>query len=64
MQRWLADESLTFSEVRGDALRTAAVEMQGEDGVSVPDVAFRIGFSSRAGLHRAIRRWTGKSRVS
>ncbi|MGA8890988.1 MAG: AraC family transcriptional regulator ligand-binding domain-containing protein [Anaeromyxobacteraceae bacterium] len=61
LQRWLQDESLTYSQVRGEALSAAAIEMFRGEGSAVADVAFRLGFSSRDAFHRAIRRWTGKT---
>jgi len=61
LQRTLEAEGKTFRGVRGEALRDAAVELLGEEGSDVADVAFRLGFSSRATFHRAIRRWTGKT---
>ena len=61
LQRWLADESLTFSSVLGDTIRDAAIDMLREQGLPVADVARRLGFSSRIAFHRAMLRWTGKS---
>jgi AraC-like DNA-binding protein len=61
LQRWLADEGRTFSGLREEALRDAAVKMLGEKGAGVEEVALRLGFSSRSGFHRAIGRWTGKT---
>ncbi|MEI7704421.1 MAG: AraC family transcriptional regulator ligand-binding domain-containing protein [Deltaproteobacteria bacterium] len=61
LQRWLADESLTFSAVFGDAIRDAAIDMLQVQGLPVEEVADRLGFSSRRSLHRAIQRWTGKT---
>jgi AraC-like DNA-binding protein len=61
LQRWLANESRTFSDLREEALRDAAVKMLGEKGAGVEEVALRLGFSSRSGFHRAIGRWTGRT---
>ena len=61
LQRWLADESLTFSAVLGDTIHEAAVGMIREQGLPVGDVYRRLGFASRNAFRRAIRRWTGKT---
>jgi len=61
LQRWLAEESLTYSRVREEALREAALAMFAAEGAAVEEVALRLGFSSRSGFHRAIGRWTGKT---
>lgn len=60
LQRRLAGESLTYSELRDEALRDAALAMLAEEGAAVTDVAFRLGFASRSGFHRCMVRWTGK----
>ncbi len=61
LQRNLEGEGKTFRGVRDEALRDAAMEMLGEEGSDVAAVAFRLGFSSRASFHRAVRRWTGRT---
>jgi AraC-like DNA-binding protein len=61
LQRWLAQESRTYSEVREEVLREAALSMFATEGATVEEIALRLGFSSRGGLHRAIKRWTGKT---
>ena len=61
LQRWLAEESLTFLEVRDSALREAALAMLGDPEIPVSDAAFRLGFSSRRGFHEAVKRWTGRT---
>ncbi|MGA8890985.1 MAG: AraC family transcriptional regulator ligand-binding domain-containing protein [Anaeromyxobacteraceae bacterium] len=61
LQRWLSDESLTFSEVREATLREAALAVLADPEVPLSDAAFRLGFSSRGGFHAAVKRWTGKT---
>ena len=61
LQRWLSDESLTFSQVLGDTTREAAIDMLRDQELPVADVYRRLGFSSPAAFRRAIRRWTGKT---
>ncbi len=61
LQRNLAGEGLTFRGVRAGALRDAAEAMLGGGEAGVAEVAARLGFSSRAAFHRAIRRWTGRT---
>ena len=61
LQRWLAKESRTYSEVREEVLREAALSMFATEGGPVDEIALRLGFSSRSGFHRALERWTGKT---
>lgn len=61
LQRLLAAEGLRFSSVREQVLRQVALELLQERGATVEEVAFRLGFGSRSGFHRAVRRWTGAS---
>jgi AraC-like DNA-binding protein len=61
LQRWLADESLTFSAILGDTIHEAAVDMLRDQGLPVAEVFHRLGFSSHSAFRRAVRRWTGKT---
>ena len=60
LQRRLAGESCTFSEIRATTLRDAAISMLAEEGATAEEVAFRLGFESRGGFHHAMKRWTGR----
>ena len=60
LQRALAEEGLTYSRLRGEVLRDAALALLAEEGATAADVAFRLGFSSRSSFHHAMKRWTGK----
>lgn len=63
LQRRLREESTKFSKVRDEVLAEAARKMLAEEEMAIADVALRLGFSSRATFHRAVRRWTGKTPV-
>lgn len=60
LQRSLAGEGLTYSRLRSEVLRDSALAMLTEEGATIAEVAFRLGFSSRSSFHHAMKRWTGK----
>ena len=47
--------------VRDEVLRDEALSLLRQEGSTVEEVAFRLGFASRSAFHRALRRWTGKT---
>jgi AraC-like DNA-binding protein len=61
LQRRLEEQACTFSQLREEAIREAALAMLARKESPVEEVAFRLGFSSRTAFHRAIRRWTGQA---
>jgi AraC-like DNA-binding protein len=59
LQRKLADAGTSFREVL-DSVRSGLAESYLADtGVSIPEVAFLLGFSDQSSFHRAFHRWTG-----
>ena len=59
--RKLRAEGVTFEEVLDDLRHTLALRYLNGEGLSVKEVAFRLGFSEPASFSRAFKRWTGTS---
>lgn len=61
LQRRLLATGTTFREI-SDAVRSQlAEEYLGDPAVSIPEVAFLLGFSDQSSFNRTFRRWTGES---
>lgn len=61
LYRRLKAEGVTYEQLL-DALRhRLAVRLVRDEGLSVKDAAWRLGFSDPAAFSRAFKRWTGKS---
>lgn len=61
LYRRLKTEGTTFAEVLDGLRRRLAVRMVREEGLSVKETAWRLGFSDPAAFSRAYKRWTGAS---
>jgi len=61
LQRRLADEDTTWSELLDQARRELALRFIGERRMSVKEATYVLGFSEPANFTRAFRRWTGRS---
>jgi AraC-like DNA-binding protein len=61
LQRRLASESLTYSQVQEETRRAAAMPLLRDPGLTSVEIALRLGFSSRTSFLRAVKRWTGKT---
>ncbi|MET0285220.1 MAG: AraC family transcriptional regulator ligand-binding domain-containing protein [Polyangiales bacterium] len=61
LRRRLAGENLSYSQLVDDVQRTLAHELLELGTQTVKEVAYKSGFSSVSGFHRAFRRWTGSS---
>jgi len=59
LYRRLKAEGVTFEEVLDGLRRRLAVRLLREEGLSVKEVAWRLGFSDPAAFSRAFKRWTG-----
>jgi AraC-like DNA-binding protein len=60
LQRNLSRAGTTFREVL-DSVRSGLAESYlADDRVSIPEVAFLLGFSEQSSFHRAFQRWTGR----
>ena len=61
LQRRLADEGLTFSDVVDSTRRAQALTLLGARQHSIAEIAFLLGFADQSTFTRAFRRWTGRS---
>jgi AraC-like DNA-binding protein len=59
LYRRLKAEGVTFEEVLDGLRRRVALRLLCDDGLSVKEAAWRLGFSDPAAFSRAFKRWTG-----
>lgn len=61
LRRKLGQESTSWSQIRDDLLRDAAIASLAAGTESVAQLSDRLGFSERRAFLRAFRRWTGST---
>lgn len=61
LYRRLKAEGATFAEILDRLRRRLALRLVREEGLSVKESAYRLGFSDPAAFSRAFKRWTGTS---
>lgn len=61
LYRRLKAEGVTFAEILDELRRRLALRFVREQGLSVKESAYRLGFSDPAAFSRAFKRWTGTS---
>jgi len=61
LYRRLKAEGVTFAGLLDDLRRRLALRFVREQGLSVKETAWRLGFSDPAAFSRAFKRWTGTS---
>lgn len=59
LRRRLREEGAGFREIRDDLLRDAAIDYLTRPGLTLPEIAARLGFSEASTFHRAFKHWTG-----
>lgn len=59
LQRRLADNGITYSQLREEVLRDTAFRLIQDRRLSVSDVAASLGYSDPAHFTRAFVRWSG-----
>ena len=59
LRRRLKTEGTSFRRLRDEVRMQLARHYLGQPGLSVEEIALRLGFSERSAFHRAFRRWTG-----
>ncbi|QHQ36704.1 AraC family transcriptional regulator [Algicella marina] len=59
LQRRLGEQGLTFSELLDEQMRNRAVRLLQQQGLSVTDVAYKLGYSDPAHFSRAFAKWSG-----
>ena len=61
LQRKLAEGGTTFRQVLDDVRSGLAESYLSDTAVSIPEVAYLLGFSDQSSFHRAFHRWTGSA---
>lgn len=61
LYRRLKAEGTTFEEILEALRRRVALRLVRDDGLSVKEAAWRLGFSDPAAFSRAFKRWTGSN---
>jgi len=64
LYRRLKAEGTTFEDLLNGVRRRLALRFIREEGLSVKEAAYRLGFSDPAAFSRAFKRWTGSSPTS
>ncbi|WP_326534084.1 AraC family transcriptional regulator [Pseudorhodoferax sp.] len=59
LRRRLREEGAGFRAIRDDLLRDAAIDYLTQPGLTLPEIAGRLGFSEASTFHRAFKSWTG-----
>ena len=60
LRRQLEHEQTTYRDLRNEVAQTLAVELLAVVGLSVTEVARRLGYSDTTAFSHAFRRWTGR----
>jgi AraC-like DNA-binding protein len=61
LYRRLKSEGITYEQLLDRLRRRVALRLVREQGLSVKEAAYRLGFSDPAAFSRAFKRWTGSS---
>jgi AraC-like DNA-binding protein len=61
LTRKLADEGTTYEEVSDQLRQSLALQYIKEEGVSLSQIAWLLGYEGSASFNHAFRRWTGRS---
>jgi AraC-like DNA-binding protein len=61
LARRLADEGTTYAEVVDELRRTLALQYVKEQGLSLSEIAWLLGYEGSTSFNHAFKRWTGRS---
>jgi AraC-like DNA-binding protein len=61
LRRRLEKEGTSYQRIKDNARRDAAISLLSRDGLTVSEVAERVGFSDPSAFHRSFKKWTGQS---
>lgn len=61
LQRRLRDEGVTYAEVLDDLRTSIAQVYLDQDGVSICEAGYLLGFAEQSSFSRAFKRWTGST---
>ncbi|SOZ09884.1 AraC family transcriptional regulator [Cupriavidus taiwanensis] len=59
LRRRLRDEGRGYQSIKDNLRRDVAIGMMERPGMTLQDVALRLGFSEPSTFHRAFKKWTG-----
>mgnify|MGYP003577494449 CR=1 FL=1 len=59
LRRRLADEGTSYQQIKDQLRSDAAIDYLCNSGLSVDEIAVRLGFQDTSAFHRAFKRWTG-----
>ena len=61
LQRILSAAGTSYSQIKDDVRRSLTEDLLSDKTKPMDEIAQRVGLSGPAALHRAFRRWTGKT---
>jgi AraC-like DNA-binding protein len=61
LQLKLKEEGATYQEILDDLRKKVALDNLKEQGASIGDLAFLLGYSDQSAFNHAFKRWTGKT---
>lgn len=61
LRRRLEDEGAAWGRLKDEVRRDLALQLLAEGGLSVGDIAARLGFDDASTFYRAFRKWTGSA---
>jgi AraC-like DNA-binding protein len=61
LRRRLEKEGTSYQRIKDNARRDVAISLLSRDGLTVSEVAERVGFSDPSAFHRSFKKWTGQS---
>ena len=59
LNRRLKEYGITFAQIQSDIRRQHSIELLSDMGVSISEVAFRVGFKEVASFYKAFKKWNG-----
>lgn len=59
LRRRLSEEGTSYGEVTHSASRAIATQLIAEQGLTIQQTAYAMGFTDVSAFHRAFKRWTG-----
>ncbi len=61
LRRRLEKEGTSYQRIKDNARRDVAISLLSREGLTVSEVAERVGFSDPSAFHRSFKKWTGQS---
>ena len=61
LRRRLEKEGTSYQRIKDNARRDVAISLLSREGMTVSQVAERVGFSDPSAFHRSFKKWTGQS---